>query len=371
MSSSTSDLRDVRTLAVVGLAKNTGKTQTLCRLLADRHVEGRPVGVTSIGRDGERNDVLDGTIRKPAIRLTAGSLVATTGGLLRGSGVRHQVLDRTRWRTALGPVVIARLVEDGDVEVAGPSTVAAVGAVAETMHRHLTAAGRDGQVLIDGAFDRKAAAAPLAATGLVLATGAALDRDIDRVIDRTRDAVATFTLPEVTDPAARQAAGMGRSVLLAADGRCTTLAPRHVLGAAPAELATLLRALAGVTHVVVGGALCEPLVDQVRAVSRSMAIPSPTFVVADPTRVFLAARGIRGHAALGVRIEALRATRLLMVTANPVAPGAHRFDSTELLARLRAVLPPEIGVCDVLGDEAHRTSPERSPVIPAGRNERG
>jgi hypothetical protein len=371
MSLSASDLLDVRTLAVVGLGKNTGKTQTLCRLLADRRVLGRPVGVTSIGRDGERNDVLDGTIRKPAIRLTAGSLVATTGGLLRGSGLRHQVLDRTHWRTALGPVVIARLVEDGHVEVAGPSTVAAVGAVAETMHRHLIAAGGDGQVLIDGAFDRKSAAAPLAATGLVLATGAVLDRDIVRVVDRTRDAVATFTLPKVTDPVARQLAGTGRSVLLGADGRHVALAPRHVLGAAPDELATLLRTPAGLTHVVVGGALCEPLVDQVRAASRAMAVPPPTFVVADPTRVFLAGRGIRGHAALGVRIEALSVTRLLMVTANPVAPGAHRFDSTELLARLRAVLPPEISVCDVLGDDVCRTRPERSPVIAADRYERG
>lgn len=370
MSSSTSDLRDVRTLVVVGLAKNTGKTQTLCRLLADRHEEGRPVGVTSIGRDGERNDVLDGTIRKPAIRLTAGSLVATTGALLRGSGLRHQVLDRTRCRTALGPVVIARLVEDGHVEVAGPSTVSAVGAVVETMHRHLAAAGVEGQVLIDGAFDRKAAAR-LAAAGLVLATGAVLDRDINRVVDQTRDAVEAFTLPEVADPVAREVAGTGRSVLLGAGGRHATLAPRHVLGAAPEELATLLRVLADVTHVVVGGVLCEPLIDQVRAVSQTMAVPPPTFVVPDPTRVFLAGRGIRGHAARGVRIEVLRATRLRMVTANPVAPGAHRFDSTELLARLRAVLPPEIGVCDVLGDEACRTPSERSPVIPGDRNERG
>lgn len=56
MSSSTSDLRDVRTLAVVGLAKNTGKTQTLCWLLADRHEEGRPVGVTSPVIPAGRNE---------------------------------------------------------------------------------------------------------------------------------------------------------------------------------------------------------------------------------------------------------------------------------------------------------------------------
>ena len=42
----------VQRLALVGLAKNTGKTETLARILAEHAQAGRIVGVTSIGRDG-------------------------------------------------------------------------------------------------------------------------------------------------------------------------------------------------------------------------------------------------------------------------------------------------------------------------------
>ena len=66
-----------RRLALVGLAKNTGKTVALTTVLRELDARDVRVGVTSIGRDGEARDVLDERIEKPAIHLRAGSLVAT------------------------------------------------------------------------------------------------------------------------------------------------------------------------------------------------------------------------------------------------------------------------------------------------------
>jgi len=48
-----------RRLALVGLAKNTGKTVALAALLRELQDNGRCVGVTSVGRDGEEHDVID------------------------------------------------------------------------------------------------------------------------------------------------------------------------------------------------------------------------------------------------------------------------------------------------------------------------
>ena len=45
-----------RRLALVGLAKNTGKTEALAALLRELQAAGRRVGVTSVGRDGEQRD---------------------------------------------------------------------------------------------------------------------------------------------------------------------------------------------------------------------------------------------------------------------------------------------------------------------------
>src|ERR1019366_5051925 len=48
----------------------------LATLLRELESEGRRVGVTSVGRDGEEHDVIDARIEKPSIQLSGGSLVA-------------------------------------------------------------------------------------------------------------------------------------------------------------------------------------------------------------------------------------------------------------------------------------------------------
>ena len=140
-----------RRVALVGLAKNTGKTQTLGAILAEHAAAGVTVGVTSIGRDGEEHDVIDARIQKPRIDLRKGTLVATTAGLLRASGLAHERLRQTGLRTPLGEVVVARLAGAGIVEVAGPGAAADVRAVSEAMEQ----LGAE-RVLIDGAIDRRA-----------------------------------------------------------------------------------------------------------------------------------------------------------------------------------------------------------------------
>ena len=104
-------LAGTRRVALVGLAKNTGKTETLAAILRELGQRGTPVGVTSIGRDGEARDVIDARIEKPRIVLPAGSLVASTDALVRASGLAHELLERTGVRTPLGEVVIARLAQ--------------------------------------------------------------------------------------------------------------------------------------------------------------------------------------------------------------------------------------------------------------------
>jgi len=167
-------------LALVGLAKNTGKTETLAAILRELAKRDTPVGVTSIGRDGEAHDVIDTRIEKPRIVLERGSLVASTDALVRASGLTHERLARTGMRTPLGEVVIARLAERGAVEVAGPSTAEDLREVSDAMLSY----GAE-KVLIDGSIDRRAASSPAVADGLVMATGAVLSEEIEAVVAAT------------------------------------------------------------------------------------------------------------------------------------------------------------------------------------------
>jgi hypothetical protein len=284
-------LADTRRVALVGLAKNTGKTETLAAIVAETAAAGRAVGVTSIGRDGEEHDVIDARISKPRVRLAAGSLVASTGPLLRASPARHQRLLHTGIRTPLGEVVIARFSEPGMVEVAGPSAAADVRGV--------------------------------------MATGAVLAADIERVVAHTSDAVDLVRLArtEAHDPA--------------------PVPRRLVLSGDPAEISALLRERGHQSSFIVEGALSERFLEGLLGARRERAGRELRVIAADPTKVFLSRRGPRWYARQGVSIEVQQTIELKAITVNPVAPQSHRFDSRQLRERIEAAVA-DVPVYDVL-----------------------
>jgi hypothetical protein len=338
-----------RRLALVGLAKNTGKTVALGTLLRELEADGRHVGVTSVGRDGEERDVIDFRIEKPRIDLPGGSLVATTDGLLRASCLPHELVEETTVRTPLGRVLIARLRGPGAIEVAGPSAAADVRAVADAMLAH----GAE-QVLIDGAIDRRAASSPRIADQLVISTGAVLGEDIADVALQTRDAIDLVRLPSVDgDPLHGRslralAARSNGEVSLLVDDRDepVELPARFVLRADVAEIAQLLDAHPTARALIVSGALPDRFLrDLVHAATRRRR--RFVVVVADATRVFLCKRGPAWYDRQGVHIQVLDQIALAAVTVNPVAPGSHRFDSAQLRCLIEEALP-DVPVFDVL-----------------------
>lgn len=341
-----------RRLALVGLAKNTGKTEALAALLRELDAAGRTVGVTSVGRDGEEHDVIDARIDKPRVVLAAGSLVASTDALLRASGLAHEVVEQTAARTPLGRVLVARLAQGGAVEVAGPSAAADVRAVSDAM----LAAGAE-RALIDGAIDRRAASSPEVADGLVMSTGAVLDRDIEEVVLQTVDAVELVRLPRVGDDdagarvrALAANAGDGISQLVDDDGQATPLPPRFALSGDAEHIAELLDERPHARWLIVSGALPDRFLRQLlHPVHRRRR--ELTVVVSDPTHVFLWKRGPAWYRRQGVHIEVLGAVELLALTVNPVAPQSHSFDSAELRGRIQQALPG-VPVFDVL-DESY------------------
>jgi hypothetical protein len=322
-----SDLTEnIQRLALVGLAKNTGKTVALAALLRELEDQGRRVGVTSVGRDGEARDVIDRRIEKPQIKLAKGSIVATTDGLLRASGLAHELLEQTGIRTPLGQVLIARLQAGGAIEVAGPSAAADVRAVSDAMLAHGTE-----QVLIDGAIDRRAASSPEVSDALVMSTGAVLSKDIDEVAARTKAAVDLVRLPRAPEIA----------------GNATvTLPPRFALTADEQRIGELLDANPSVARLAVTGALPDEFLRALLSAARRRR-RELTVVVNDPTRVFLADHASDWYSSQGIAIEATNPLALAAITVNPVAPQAHRFDSAELRSQLRDAIP-DVPLLDVL-----------------------
>jgi len=329
-------------VALVGLAKNTGKTVTLGAILSELEARGETVGVTSIGRDGEASDALDDAIAKPPIELPPMALVATTEPLLERSAARAEVAVRTEHRTPLGRVVVARVLERGAVEVAGPTAAQDVGEVVETMRR----LGAE-RLLVDGSIDRRAGASPRLADGVVMSTGAVLSADLDQLVRRTKAAAELMTLPAVEDTALHaRATALSSSALVLEDGDALPLASAIVHDRVE-EVVPLLRGRCDVRAVVVRGALVEALLDQLARMRRRTPL---TLIADDATRVFLARGTVARYRARGVELAVLQPIPLLAVTTNPVAPLRHRFDPHELRARIAGELPG-VPVLDVLAEE--------------------
>jgi hypothetical protein len=253
-----------RSVIVVGTAKNAGTT-TFNALRAVAQRRGATIAVTSIGRDGEPSDALDGA-PKPRVRLAAGTVVALPAGLVPRSPAFAILGDGAGG--ALGRTVFARVVLPTTCEIAGPPTARGMRTTIDRL-RELCS----GPVIVDGAIDRIAALAG-GDDAVIVATGAASGATIARVAEVAAEAVARLMIP-------------GRD-------------PRR-------ERARV---------VVVAGALDARDAEELLANARDA-----TIVVEDPTRI--AVRGAlfeKLRATADLRCE--RPLRVVACTTSPVGPDS-------------------------------------------------
>ncbi|TXT38046.1 MAG: hypothetical protein FD135_3137 [Comamonadaceae bacterium] len=330
----------MQTVAVMGMSKNTGKTVVLNHLLAAAAADHMAVGLTSIGRDGEATDAVF-AIPKPPVRVWPGMLVATAQGTLLRSKVRTQRLGHTGVHSPMGEIVLVKVLQAGEMEVAGASR----GHDQLRVMAQLRQCGA-ALVLIDGALGRSHHASPAMADGVVLATGAALGGGLADVLRKTRERLALLNLP-AADALTRQqlghffdAAGVG---LWAANGQPIWQAEVTSLNAAAALLKQAATRQPGL--VAVTGAVGR----QLWAALETLALRHPglRIVVADGTRLFVDAADLQHLQHQGAQLMAWRAITLAGISVNPFSPLGGHLDATELLAAARRAFPGHV-VTDVL-----------------------
>ncbi len=297
-----------RSLAVIGLVKNAGKTTVVNALMANcPHL----FGLTSLGLDGERTDHLTG-LAKPRISPPPGTLVATTQGSLDRSRYAMDVLEVLPFLTPLGRVVIGRAGAAGHVEVSGPTTLAELRATIERLQAH----GAE-QVLVDGAINRIGSASPRVSDGVVVASGGMVGDTLGDVLETTAATLDMLLLPAVSDETRAQLApflAQGARALSFNDrGEVTPLALESVVG----EGVTVAREVERLnTHTLfIGGALTQEFVDDFTRVlppRRELRV-----VVRDATVLVLPAASVRRFLKRGLALEVLAPLRVLAVTANP------------------------------------------------------
>ena len=182
-----------RRISIVGMCKNAGKTTALNRLISECVSGGIAAALFSVGRDGEKRDVIT-NLEKPGIYVEAGTMFATTSGLLEFCEARWELLFATGARTPLGEVLVLRARSGGFVELSGPSMNAGIPELTEALFSR----GAE-MILIDGAMSRIASASPAVAGCSILCTGADYDPDLRKVVEDTAHTAQLLSTPGLRD----------------------------------------------------------------------------------------------------------------------------------------------------------------------------
>lgn len=330
------DILRHRSLAVVGLEKNTGKTECLNYILRNLP-PGTAAAVTSIGTDGEKSDAVTRTA-KPEINLREGMVFGTAEKYYAVRGLVSEILDVGIRATAMGRTVTARALSDGKVMLSGPPSTGELRLWMDSLDRFgvkLT--------IVDGALSRMSSASPAVTESMVLSTGAAFSADMNTLVKETAYRVALISLPlagEKDRDALKQAdkgiwkiEGEGRAVCI---NTSTSLAPENFREKTGGHCRA----------VYIAGALTKRLLDMLCGNKEV-----PEIIVADFTKVFISSADYKGYLLRGGKMAVLRRSELLAVCVNPTAPNGMVLDSDELVKRMAgAVAVPvyDIMKCDAV-----------------------
>ena len=339
--------RDRGRISLVGLSKNAGKTVTLNRLIRAAAALGMPLGLLSTGRDGEAVDAVT-ELPKPRIWAPEGALVATAaaalgpdeegeaGGQQSAAGrpaprtrARVAVLRETGILTPLGPVVIGRVERPGEVLLVGPGSAARIAALLD----ELEAAGA-ALCLVDGSFDRRAAAAPAVTGRVVLAAGAAYSASMETTVAQVRHVLELFDLPRApeewpAEPPDRPGGDRPPVCLLPPEGQPVPVP----VASGFADPGLVAEAAAGAppgTVLCLTGALTDGLL--LALLARRLAhvpvlVPDPTHVLAD-RNTWRRWRRQGGQVWVEHRVE------IAAVTTNAYSPVGPGYDAAAFCARV-------------------------------------
>lgn len=339
----------LRTLAVMGMTKNTGKTVALNHLLAQAAAAQVPVGVTSIGRDGEDRDQVF-FVPKPPVIVWPGTLVATARDTLQRAKVRFKRIDSTGIDSPMGEILVLKVLDFGEMEIAGASR----GTDQRQVIARLQQCGA-ALVLLDGALGRSHHASPAIADGVVLATGAAIGGGIGDVIRKTRDRLAILGIAQAdaaTLALCESVFSTGGVGLWNRDGACVFQAPIATLNAGSV---LLQHGGAGVSTIALSGAVGRTLWQALGTMATRA--PGLTVVVADGTKLFVDNTDLVAFHKLGARVLALRRINMTGITVNPFSPLGGSFDAHKFLDAARQAFAG-YDVSDVVLDEQKTNTKE-------------
>jgi len=323
-------LGEYSVLSLVGMAKNAGKTTALNYLIEEASDEDVIPGITSTGRDGEGTDLVTGT-DKPKVYVYEDTIVTIPVNLFEASDAGLEIISRTDYHSTFGSILMCRVLDQGYVQVAGPTSTSEQ----RKLSKEILDLGAD-IVLIDGAIDRRSIASPFASDAIILSTGAVISRDLSVVVSDTMHVVDLYSLPEfgkdeLDEKLFRKELkkkGRKNNITIVRNGKFEKQNCRVGLLAG----SKLDKGIDEETQFMyLPGALTKSTLDYIKPEK----LKYVTFVVDDPTKIFIDRMSYRKLRKKGLKIKVLRSIKVAAITINPYSPEGYSFGNDTLLGAMR------------------------------------
>ena len=318
------DILKYDSLSIIGLEKNTGKTETLKYVLDRLPIDKKRIVVTSIGIDGETTDQVTLT-QKPEIVLREGMFFGTSEMHYRQRRLVSELIDVSDVTTSLGRVVTAKALTDGKILLSGPASTVGLRQWMADMRRFDI-----DLVVIDGALSRMSSASPAVSQSMILATGAAYSANLPTLVQKTAFVVDLINLPLTDGEDIRRLLPLEKGVWWTdGDGQL------HELNGLT-SLAKEIRfdGMEQCRQLYVAGALVDGFLEKVR---KNKNLRQTEIVVRDFTKIFVTPLQFRTFLKSGGSIHVLQKSQLLAITVNPTSPSGYVLDSDMLCGKLTEV----------------------------------
>ena len=322
-----------KSLSIVGLEKNTGKTECFNYILNRLPLNDMKVAVSSIGIDGESIDQVTQSA-KPEISLREGIYFTTSEKHYRGRKLLSELLDISDEETSLGRLVTAKALSNGKILLSGASSTLSLKRWMEGLRERYCI----DLIIIDGALSRLSFASPAVSESMILATGAALSANIPTLVAKTAFIVELIRI-EKSDL-------NGERLMTLNDRGVWAVSERGALIEQLFDSAFTMRSVStsmttpdcalesdpGVwSAIFVSGALTDRLLD---TISGEKELLNREVIVRDFTKIFVTPAKYRAFLKKGGCIKVLQKSKLIAITVNPTAPNGVMFNSEKLVKRL-------------------------------------
>ncbi len=315
------ELIKYKSCSIVGLEKNTGKTECFNYVLQRLPLENKRVAVSSIGIDGETTDQVTKTA-KPEIFLREGVYFGTSEKHYLMKRLSAELLEITNENTSLGNIVIGKALTPGKILLSGPSSTNGLRRWMDEMKKYdidLT--------IIDGALSRMSLASPAVSESMILATGAAYSANINTLVQKTAFVVQMINLDLTSEDNSTTFNDIKNGVW--AIDEDNVIHDLKVASSLSININT--DGLKKCKTLFVSGALTDNFINHIR---QNRIFNETEIVVRDFTKIFLTPMTYNSFVNAKRKITVLQKSKLIAVCVNPTSPNGIILDSEKLCKTL-------------------------------------